>query len=153
MKNNLNLLSALLVDGIKNSVIDELKNNKEKLQESPQAWDERTVEVYLINETDVNLILVSADLTSGVWLAGPPKVIAPSETGIFESGSNAWLTGTSGSVQYKTDDDLLQFSWSNPYWGSNSYNQNSVNKKHELSRIGGNGTTARVKWTIRRASA
>lgn len=74
----------------------------------------------------------------------------PFTTGIFKSGSNTWLMGTTGHTVYMIDDgddNFVDLEWDNPYIGSNFYLE-TVTGDYTITRDGGDGNNAVVTWTL-----
>jgi hypothetical protein len=63
----------------------------------------------------------SGDHDWGGFRELPPDAIPPRTSRLFTSQSNGFLTGTSGSVQYRLDDEgtIFHLEWSNPFLGDN----------------------------------
>lgn len=154
MKKDLNTLSMMLVNGIKESIIDELKNNADNVSEKLNFFDGRTVEIHLINKTSYSLNCNGASVTEGVWLQEPPSVIEPCKTGIINTGSSGWISGTSGWALYNIYmGTYLRITWDNPYIGYNNYTEQLNDNKYTLFRKGGDGDHAVVTWTLNQKPA
>lgn len=89
------------------------------------------------------------NLPHGIWVIVPPEVIPPGGTGVFESESDGFATGTEGSVQYSIDrsSNIVGLSWDNPYVGSNSYGHTQP-AGYTISQQGGGGDNANVTFTL-----
>ncbi|CAB4444352.1 unnamed protein product [Rhizophagus irregularis] len=108
---------------------------------------DRSAEVEVINKSKIDLWLSSYVLKKGAWEKTPPVNIGPKSKGQWKSKSNRILTGTEGGTTYKCDQDKFGFYWYVPYYGANVYNS-SCPKKYECSCKGGEGSNAKVTFTI-----
>lgn len=118
---------------------------------------EREQIIILYNTTDSRLSLLSKNLDHGdfwadarpdlfskpIWSNSPPETIEAHTTVAWGSQSNAFATGTAGSVRYKLDpggDDIV-VNWSVPFIGVSSIHA-------EVYGFGGLSQTARIDWTF-----
>jgi hypothetical protein len=116
--------------------------------------DSRAREVHgtIENNTGHGYKFVSAqfEVNSGEFLSDPPTTIAANSKGSFTAGSNASMGGISGSVRYQADYNTnlwIEFDFSNPYIGSNSYGY-SYYDWVDITTSGGGGCDAYVTYHV-----
>ncbi|MDR3519113.1 MAG: hypothetical protein P4M00_25230 [Azospirillaceae bacterium] len=112
----------------------------------------RSTNVTLKNATTGLLVLTSSGLQHGVWNPAPPTIITPSGQGVWENDSDGFMTGDQGYVTYKlilgsASVGDVNFSWDNPYVGSNGYGE-SCPAGYNISYTGGSGNNAVVVVTL-----
>ncbi|KAH6949181.1 hypothetical protein DER45DRAFT_580788 [Fusarium avenaceum] len=109
----------------------------------------RSVYVTIVNQTDLELMLLSSDLDDGEWSDNltPPTVIPAGQTVNFQAESDGIMTGVQGSVRYDSSAGHFSFDFDDPYSGSNSYNEKAPGG-YSIDRSGGGGDNANVTWTI-----
>ncbi|GGR51058.1 hypothetical protein WEB32_34810 [Streptomyces netropsis] len=123
------------------------------------AFAARSTEVKFHNGTGCQLIRQSYGLDHGIWSQGqePPHTVSNTQDVSWKSESNGFMTGTEGSVTYRTsnceegwrNDRPVRFHWNNPYAGSNGYDIDGTDRgAFREVRQGGSGDNALVLWGV-----
>ena len=126
-------------------------------QAAPQASAARSVWVVVRNNSKYPLSIGNSYITSGIWTVQPNAVIQSGQESGFGSESNGFMTGTHGSLTYNVSNGQhFSFTWTNPYYGSNTYSSvlstfSYANSKVVMTRTGGSGNNAVVVITISNA--
>ncbi|MEU1818917.1 hypothetical protein ABZ543_27575 [Streptomyces roseifaciens] len=116
----------------------------------------RSTQVKFHNGTGCELNRQSYSLDHGIWSQGqePPATVSNTRDVSWQSESNGFMTGTEGSVTYRTsncEEDwrngrTIRFHWNNPYAGSNGYDTNGTDNTFRSVIEGGGGNNAVVMW-------
>ncbi|MCQ8773161.1 hypothetical protein [Streptomyces telluris] len=116
----------------------------------------RSTQVKFHNGTGCELNRQSYGLDHGIWSQGqePPTTVYNTWDVSWQSESNGFMTGTEGSVTYRTsncEEDwrngrTIRFHWNNPYVGSNGYDTNGTDNTFRSVIEGGGGDNALVMW-------
>lgn len=111
----------------------------------------RSTKLTVRNLTAFPLVHVGDHLDGGIWTEPlrPPRLIPPGSTMWWTSESDGVLTGTEGRAEYAIGDtgSRVEWHWSNPYAGLNSYEQD-VGPGFGISFSGGLGDNASPVYTI-----
>ncbi|RGP81322.1 crystal et79 [Fusarium longipes] len=109
----------------------------------------RSTFVQIVNNTSLELHLEKSFIIHGEWSSdlSPPSIIGPNDKGQLQAESNGIMTGDEGILYYSSSAGTFQFTFDNPYTGSNSYYDNAP-EGYIINREGGGGDNAEVTWTI-----
>ncbi|MEV7176355.1 hypothetical protein [Kitasatospora sp. NPDC093679] len=127
-----------------------------KAAEAPAlASAARSVNVSFSNWTGCTLTREEWGLSHGIWTAQPPVRIYDQGTGSWASESNGFATGTEGYARFFSENcadpvlngRLVRVHWNDPYAGSNSYDSSGTDLKFYVSRSGGSGNNASVRFS------
>ncbi|MFF7727141.1 hypothetical protein [Streptomyces sp. NPDC008001] len=120
------------------------------------AFAARSTHVKFHNGTGCQLNRQSYGLDHGIWTQGqePNATVYNKGDDYWQSESNGFMTGTEGSVTYRTsnceegwrNDRTIRFHWNNPYAGSNGYDTNGTDSAFRNVIEGGGGDNALVLW-------
>ncbi|MET9415556.1 hypothetical protein ABZY03_15490 [Streptomyces klenkii] len=116
----------------------------------------RSTQVKFHNGTGCQLNRQSHGLDHGIWTQGqePPATVYNTWDVSWQSESNGFMTGTEGSVTYRTsnceedwrNDRTIRFHWNNPYVGGNGYDTDGTDNTFRKVIEGGGGNNAVVLW-------
>ncbi|WP_030062057.1 hypothetical protein [Streptomyces novaecaesareae] len=119
----------------------------------------RSTTVHLHNGTGCTLYRADYSLAHGIWTQAqePPQTVGNGWGAVFQSESNGFMTGTEGTVTFRTYDceegwrngRAVVLHWANPYAGSNSYDEAGTDLgAFRTTRDGGTGNNADVYWGV-----
>ncbi|KAF5636752.1 uncharacterized protein FTJAE_5948 [Fusarium tjaetaba] len=113
----------------------------------------RSTHCTIVNNTSLTLNLKGSGCDHGRWTLnfGPSdtaNTIPPNDKKSFQAESAGVMTGDQGWVTYGSAAGDFNFTFNNPFSGSNGYSDTPA-KDYNIKRDGGDGNDARVTWTIR----
>lgn len=114
----------------------------------------RSTQIKFHNGTGCQLNLQSYGLDHGIWSQEPPATVHNTGDVSWQSESNGFMTGTEGSVTYKTsnceegwrNDRTIRLHWNNPYVGSNGRDTDGTDSGFRAVFEGGGGNNALLLW-------
>ncbi len=120
---------------------------------------DRSTHVTLINATNVKLVQTELpDLVHGKMDdangSGTPNTINPHSSASWLMVDKGIMTGVEGIAHYALSptqpgkDGRLEFSWKNPYIGSNSYDVIRTPDGFKVTQSGGSGNSASVTFEL-----
>lgn len=111
----------------------------------------RSTRITLRNQTTATLRRVDDSVESGEWTDPwtPPAEIKAGSNASWQSESDGIKTGTEGRARYRIDGGPheISFHWSNPYVGTNFYEQ-GVSGPFGLYFSGGKGNNTEVVYSL-----
>ncbi|KAI8648486.1 hypothetical protein LRP88_02234 [Fusarium phalaenopsidis] len=110
---------------------------------------DRGVSVWFMNNTDQELTWSDSGVDHGERSQLAPDTIAPWKWGRWALKSCGFQTGCEGWMTWTfSDGTKVELGYDNPYYGSNSYSCSVNSTSYTISREGGDGNCATVKFIV-----
>jgi len=110
------------------------------------------VRVYIHNETDHELTLVSSEVPSGEWATAPPDAIAAGTVGYLRAEADGFDPDTEGRAVYQIGRDpatTLYVHFNDPLVGDNDFHTNTDNSYYAFWTAAVGGRHAEVHFVVR----
>ncbi|RGP63172.1 hypothetical protein FSPOR_8754 [Fusarium sporotrichioides] len=110
---------------------------------------DRGIAVWFMNNTDQELTWSDSGVDHGERSQLAPDTIAPRTWGRWALQSCGFQTGCEGWMTWTfSDGTKVELGYDNPYYGSNSYSCSVNSTSYTVSREGGDGNIATIKFIV-----
>ncbi|KAH6986858.1 hypothetical protein EDB80DRAFT_881294 [Ilyonectria destructans] len=111
--------------------------------------DPRSTQIFIQNNTGLELDLATESLSPGLWQTSPPSTIPDTGSASFLAVSDVTNNGDTGSFTYNSAAGPFTSSFTNPNEGKDVYNQ-SAPENYTSTPVGGGGDNAQITWILQK---
>lgn len=107
----------------------------------------RSTQIFIQNNTGLELDLATESLSPGLWQTSPPSTIPDTQSASFLAVSDVTNNGDTGKFTYNSAAGPFTFNFTNPNEGKDVYNQ-SAPANYTSTPVGGGGDNAQITWIL-----
>ncbi|KAH7120239.1 hypothetical protein B0J13DRAFT_648897 [Dactylonectria estremocensis] len=111
----------------------------------------RSTQIFIQNQTGLELDLATERLEAGNWQTLPPQTIPDTQSASFLVVSDVTNNGDAGNITYNSAAGPFTFTFTNPNSGADVYTQTAP-ENYTSTKVGGGGDNAQVTWILQKSN-